>query len=102
MGNLVLHCAFNVNDGIVVDTHVHRICSLLGWGCKTCKPCMKPEHTRIALEQWLPRELWGEFTVTLVGLGQLIQTDKPGIFERCNKCDNPSDALNLMKRLGWK
>ena len=102
MANLVLHCAFNQNDGIVVDTHVHRICSLLGWGCKVCDSCSKPEHTRVALEQWLPRELWAEFTVTLVGLGQLLQSDKGRLADKCSKCDNPDEALKLMKRLGLK
>jgi endonuclease-3 len=102
MANLVMNCAFNKSDGICVDTHVHRICTKLGWGCKKCQQCKQPEHTRLELEKWLPREIWREFTVVLVGLGQLLQTGKEQLLEKCQACRDPETALKLMKRLGLK
>ncbi|GLG94280.1 Endonuclease III homolog, partial [Gryllus bimaculatus] len=34
------------------------------------KPTKKPEDTRVALESWLPRDLWDEVNHLLVGFGQ--------------------------------
>lgn len=61
-----------------MDTHVHRICNLLGW-VKT----NAPEKTRVSLESWLPREYWREINHMLVGHGQL--TCRP-IGRRCDEC----------------
>ena len=52
MAYLVMKSAWNVIDGIGVDTHVHRISNRLGW---VKKPTKQPEDTRKALEDWLPR-----------------------------------------------
>lgn len=52
MAYLVMKSAWNVIDGIGVDTHVHRISNRLGWVKSSTK---QPEDTRKALEDWLPR-----------------------------------------------
>lgn len=96
MAHLCMQEAWNVNSGIGVDTHVHRIAARLGWvpneGIKT------PEQTREALESWLPREYWREINHLLVGFGQTICTPvKPN----CAQCTNseicPSSAVKASK-----
>ena len=77
MGYLILKVAWNKVDGIGVDVHVHRISNRLQWvNTKT------PEETRVALESWLPRELWHEVNLLLVGFGQTICGSSP----KCEKC----------------
>lgn len=92
MAHLCMSCAWNEVTGIGVDTHVHRISNRLGWVKKTTKT---PENTRIALESWLPKELWREVNHLLVGFGQTIC--RP-IGPHCDSCLNkttcPSATLN--------
>jgi endonuclease-3 len=100
MANLVMSCAFNQTSGICVDTHVHRISSELGWGCKKCKPsCKNPEHTRAELEAWLPRDMWREFTYLLVGLGQMQQGARETLLTRCLQLADPFGGIKLLKRI---
>ncbi|KAA0193365.1 hypothetical protein HAZT_HAZT000803 [Hyalella azteca] len=82
MAHLCMEIAWGKVTGIGVDTHVHRISNRLGWtgeGTKT------PEGTRKALEDWLPRELWSEVNLLLVGFGQQICLP---IHPKCNGCLN--------------
>ncbi|XP_048188450.1 endonuclease III-like protein 1 isoform X2 [Perognathus longimembris pacificus] len=81
MAHLAMAVAWGTVSGIV-DTHVHRIANRLGWTKRTTK---SPEKTREALEEWLPRELWGEINGLLVGFGQ--QTCLP-VHPRCQTCLN--------------
>ena len=100
MANLVMSCAFGKSSGICVDTHVHRISSLLGWGCSKCKPaCKNPEHTRQALESWVPYGMWREFTYMLVGLGQMQQGARESLLTRCLQIDDPIAGLKFLKRI---
>lgn len=69
MAHLAMNIAWDQVSGIGVDTHVHRISNRLGW---LRKPTKNPEETRKALEEWLPRELWGEINWLLVGFGQQV------------------------------
>ncbi|KAH9116887.1 hypothetical protein LEN26_007622 [Aphanomyces euteiches] len=66
VARLTLLVAWNVVDGIIVDTHVHRISNRLGWvaGTKTA------DATRQELEEWVPREHWGSISKLMIGLGQ--------------------------------
>lgn len=65
--------------GIGVDVHVHRISNRLGWVKTTT-----PEATRMALEEWLPRDHWRHVNPMLVGFGQTVCLPvKP----RCEACD---------------
>ena len=69
MAYITMNVAWNKLSGIGVDTHVHRISNRLGW---VRKPTTVPEQTRIALENWLPREEWNDVNVLLVGFGQQV------------------------------
>jgi endonuclease III len=82
MAHICMQCAWHEVSGIGVDTHVHRISNWLQWVPKATKT---PEETRIELEKWLPRELWGEINHLLVGFGQTICNPvKP----KCDECSN--------------
>lgn len=80
MAYICRSAAWGQCDGIGVDVHVHRIANRLKW---VRKPTKTPEATRAALEEWLPRPLWEEVNLLLVGFGQ--QTCKPRnpLCERC-------------------
>lgn len=79
MGYLCLSAAWGKTEGIGVDVHVHRITNLWGWH-KT----KGPEETRIALQSWLPRELWHEINWLLVGLGQTVCLP---VGRKCGDCE---------------
>ncbi|XP_006873933.1 PREDICTED: endonuclease III-like protein 1 [Chrysochloris asiatica] len=82
MAHLAMAVAWGTVSGIAVDTHVHRIANRLRW---TKLPTKTPEQTRATLEEWMPRELWGEINTLLVGFGQ--QTCLP-VRPRCQDCLN--------------
>jgi len=82
MAHLCMSIAWNELTGIGVDTHVHRIANRLKW---VEKPTKTPEQTRVALESWMPRELWDEINLLLVGFGQ--QTCLP-VKPKCSGCLN--------------
>ncbi|OAD62046.1 Endonuclease III-like protein 1 [Eufriesea mexicana] len=96
MGHICMQIAWGEVSGIGVDTHVHRICNRLGWVKKTTKT---PEDTRIAVEEWLPKELWSQVNYLLVGFGQEICLPR---FPKCNECLNkdicPFSAKSGMKK----
>lgn len=80
MAYLAMQCAWGIQDGIGVDTHVHRISNRLEW---MKEPSKNPEETRKKLEEWLPKPLWGEINALLVGFGQQICLP---ISPRCHEC----------------
>ncbi|TFK27407.1 DNA glycosylase [Coprinopsis marcescibilis] len=79
MAFLVLQVAWNLNHGIGVDVHVHRITNRLGWHNK---PTKNPEETRLNLQSWLPKEHHKEINHMLVGFGQVVCTVNP----KCDQC----------------
>ncbi|KAI0085944.1 DNA glycosylase [Irpex rosettiformis] len=86
MAFLCLQVAWNINVGIGVDVHVHRITNRLGWH----KPPTKtPDETRLNLQSWLPKEHHAEINHMLVGFGQMICLP---VGPRCSSCDL-SDGL---------
>ncbi|XP_075686674.1 endonuclease III-like protein 1 [Rhinoderma darwinii] len=82
MAHLIMDIAWNKVSGIGVDTHVHRISNRLKWVKKETKT---PEGTRVALEDWLPRDLWSEINWLLVGFGQQVCLP---VSPRCSDCLN--------------
>uniref|UniRef100_A0A1A9UNU7 Endonuclease III homolog n=1 Tax=Glossina austeni TaxID=7395 RepID=A0A1A9UNU7_GLOAU len=95
MAHICMSTAWQQVTGIGVDVHVHRICNRLNWVPKATK---EPEQTRVALEAWLPQELWGEVNHLLVGFGQTVCTPaKP----KCENCLNsnicPSAPMSAKK-----
>jgi endonuclease-3 len=79
MAYLCMSAAWGRTEGIGVDVHVHRITNLWGWH-KT----KNPEETRLALQAWLPKELWHEINWLLVGFGQ--KTCLP-VGRKCGECE---------------
>jgi len=65
---IFLNKAKNMNIGIGVDTHVHRVCNRIGLVNNT----KTPDHTRIELESFVPREEWTLINNWFVGFGQQI------------------------------
>lgn len=63
--NVVLGNAFNINTGIVVDTHVKRTSHLLGLTKQT-----DPEKVEIDLMKIFPNETWTELAHLLIFLGR--------------------------------
>ncbi|KAJ1096023.1 hypothetical protein NDU88_001172 [Pleurodeles waltl] len=100
MAHLIMDIAWNRVSGIGVDTHVHRISNRLRWVKKETKT---PEETRVALEDWLPRDLWSEINWLLVGFGQQICLP---VTPRCEACLNrgvcpsarPKEGPNLSRK----
>lgn len=82
MAHIVMDVGWHHVTGIGVDTHVHRISNRLKW---LKKQTNNPEETRIGLEDWLPRDLWSEVNVLLVGFGQQICLP---VGPRCTECLN--------------
>ncbi|XP_048597908.1 endonuclease III homolog 2, chloroplastic isoform X2 [Brassica napus] len=112
IAHLVLHIAWDDVQGICVDTHVHRICNRLGWVTKpgTKQKTSSPEETRVALQQWLPKEEWVAINFLLVGFGQKICTP---LRPRCGVCsiselcpsafkETPSKSSKLKKPIKSK
>lgn len=63
--NVVLGNAFNINTGIVVDTHVKRTAALLGLTKHT-----DPAKVEIDLMKLFPNETWCELSHLLIFLGR--------------------------------
>lgn len=80
MAFLTLQEGWDMNLGIGVDTHVHRMSKMWGWVPKNAKD---PEVTRVELERWLPKELWRDINPMLVGFGQTICLPRG---PRCDLC----------------
>jgi endonuclease III len=78
MGILAMNIAWNINCGISVDTHVHKVCNRLGW-----IDTKNAEKTRKELEEWIPREYWASINPLLVGFGQQICLPRN---PKCEKC----------------
>ncbi|PBP18345.1 HhH-GPD superfamily base excision DNA repair protein [Diplocarpon rosae] len=79
MAYLCMSVAWGRDEGIGVDVHVHRITNLWGWH-KT----KGPEESRLALQAWLPKELWHEINWVLVGFGQTICLP---VGRKCGDCE---------------
>lgn len=100
MALILLHVAFGQCVGISVDTHVHRIANQLQW--TGAEPTRAPEKTREALEAWMPRDVWPEVNVLLVGFGQEIQADRQKLLGKCLAASDPEYALDLVRTCGLK
>ncbi|CAH0479694.1 unnamed protein product [Peronospora belbahrii] len=72
IGRVITLLAWEQVDGIVVDTHVHRVAQRLGWASTSSNP----QDTRRELEEWIPPEHWGNLSLAVVGFGQTVCTAK--------------------------
>lgn len=99
MAHICMATAWQEVTGIGVDVHVHRISNRLGW---LSQPTKDPEQTRVALEAWLPQQLWSDVNYLLVGFGQTICTPlKPKCLEclNCQICPSAPKTLKIEKKL---
>ena len=81
--NVILSAGFDINEGIVVDTHVCRIAGLLGWvdmKASKKKDAIKIEKKLIKI---IPKKYWGVISYLLILHGR-----KTCIARRpkCNEC----------------
>ncbi|KAF9501714.1 DNA glycosylase [Pleurotus eryngii] len=96
MAFLALHSAWNLNVGIGVDVHVHRITNRLGWH----KPSTKTaEETRLNLQSWLPPEFHREINHMLVGFGQVVCLP---VGPRCGGCTLSTQLCPSARKLDAK
>jgi len=69
IGLLVLYCAFGINNGVPVDSHVHYVAHAMG---------LVPDFPRTdeavcyALELCLPQYTWPFVNIKFASLGQLL------------------------------
>ena len=63
--NVVLGNAFGINSGVVVDTHVGRLCNLLGLTREN-----QPEKIEQDLQKLVPQKLWSLFSHWLIWHGR--------------------------------
>lgn len=68
--NLVLNRAFG-KPAIAVDTHLHRICNILGW-VKT----KKPEYTEKELMKIIPQNYWSDMNRLFVSIGRQYRSER--------------------------
>ena len=113
MAYLAVQAAWGGNEGIGVDTHVHRISSRLRWvprgteekgpeatrAVRSCRFCsISPAQYFQALESWLPKEYWPKINHLLVGMGQTVCLPRNPL---CNECaikdDCPSSSAKTCK-----
>lgn len=86
MGHLLLQNGWGINLGIGVDVHLHRLAQMWRWVPKSDKP----ESTREALEEWLPRKYWADVNPLLVGFGQTICVPRA---PNCDVCTLATNGL---------
>ena len=81
--NVVLGNAFNINEGVVVDTHVARRSRRLGWASEKTA-----EKVEAVLQKLVPRDDWTMFSHWLIWHGRRrCSARKP----ECSACE--IDAL---------
>lgn len=70
--NVVLSSGFGRNEGIVVDTHVARICGLLGLVPKKMSDAKNAVKIEQILIKIIPQKDWGIFSFLMIDHGRAI------------------------------
>jgi endonuclease III len=94
--NVVLGNAFNINTGIVVDTHVKRTTYLLGLTKET-----DPEKVEKDLMKLFPNETWTDLSHLLIFLGRRTCIARRPQCDLCtlkDLCPSKEKALKAQKR----
>jgi hypothetical protein len=58
-----------------------------------------PEQTRAVIEAWVPQELWTDFNLLLVGLGQEVQTERPKLLGKVQRCSDVEAGMAYVRVL---
>lgn len=90
--NVVLGNAFNINTGIVVDTHVKRTAGLLGLTKQT-----DPVKVEIDLMKLFPNEQWTDLSHLLIFLGRRTCVARRPQCDLCNLKDVCASKDKLLK-----
>lgn len=90
--NVVLGNAFNINTGIVVDTHVKRTAHLLGLTKQT-----DPVKVEIDLMKLFPNEQWTDLSHLLIFLGRRTCVARRPQCDLCNLKDVCASKDKLLK-----
>jgi endonuclease-3 len=90
--NVVLGNAFNINDGVVVDTHVARLSGRLDFTHET-----KPEKIELALQALVPREQWTMVSHWLIWHGRRRCTARSPDCANCEVKDLCPSAFRVAK-----
>lgn len=93
--NVVLGNAFNINTGIVVDTHVKRTTNLLGLTKQT-----DPEKIEKDLMKLFPNEVWTEISHLLIFLGRRMCIARRPQCDLCVLKDICPASKNALKAVG--
>lgn len=94
--NVVLGNAFNINTGIVVDTHVKRTAQLLGITRQT-----DPAKVEMDLMKLFPNEVWTELSHLLIFLGRRTCVARRPQCDLCvlkDVCEFKGKALKVPKK----
>jgi endonuclease-3 len=95
--NVVLGNAFNINTGIVVDTHVKRTSQLLGLTKQT-----DPAKIEIDLMKLFPQETWCDLSHLLIFLGRRTCIANRPQCDLCNLKDVCPSSGKFMKKTAGK
>lgn len=93
--NVVLGNAFNINTGIVVDTHVKRTTHLLGLTKET-----DPVKVELDLMKLFPNETWTEISHLLIFLGRRMCIARRPQCDLCVLKDICRSSKNALKAGG--
>lgn len=104
IARVILLVAWNRVDGLIVDTHVHRLANRLGWttspsSSHSAEGTLTAEATRKALEEWVPREHWRGFSRAVVGFGQRVCVAKKPACAACPLADLCPSAFRIEGRV---
>lgn len=75
---IYLRSAEGLQNGIGVDTHVHRISNKLGW-----VETSNPNETESKLQEVFPKKYWNSINIDLVGFGQILCNAKKPLCSEC-------------------
>ncbi len=95
--NVVLGNAFNINTGIVVDTHVKRTAHLLGLTKQT-----DPVKVELDLMKLFPQDAWCELSHLLIFLGRRTCIARRPQCDLCSLKDVCAASGKLMKKTAPK
>ena len=85
IGLLYLKECCQQNEGVAVDTHIHKIANRLKWVNNT----KDPNKTSLELEKIIDKKYWDNINSILVGFGQEIcKSVKPLCDSSCTLCDD--------------
>lgn len=93
--NVVLGNAFNINTGIVVDTHVKRTTNLLGLSKES-----DPVKIEKELMKLFPNETWTEISHLLIFLGRRMCIARRPQCDLCVLKDLCPASKNMMRAAG--